>query len=77
MKDSFINLLSIDKHMVTTIKITDDLLPKINQIKEEFGFQTTEEFVHEAVRDKLLELEKRVFFAGSNKIAANLQKKNY
>lgn len=58
----------------TTVKIPDDLAPKIQTIEEIFGF-TKEEFVQEAIRDKVLELQKKIFFEGTTKIAESLRKK--
>ncbi|MBT4805188.1 hypothetical protein HON71_03375 [Candidatus Woesearchaeota archaeon] len=59
----------------TTFNISDELLPSVNSIVKEFNFESKEEFFQEAVRDKVLELKKKLFFQGSNKIAENLNKK--
>ena len=59
----------------TTFNISDELLPSVNSIVKEFNFESKEEFFQEAVRDKVLELKKKLFFQGSNKSAENLNKK--
>lgn len=60
----------------TTVKISDELTPKVDNIIKEFGFKSKEEFFQEAIRDKILELHKRQFFKGSNKVAEQLRKKD-
>ena len=59
----------------TNVIIPEELMPQVNTIVKEFGFQNREEFVQEAIRDKVLELQKKIFFENTNKIAANLRKK--
>ena len=59
----------------TTIKISSDFLPSVKSIVEEFGFDSEEEFFQEAIRDKILELQKQIFFKGSSQVAEKLKKK--
>ncbi len=59
----------------TTIKVSDEIAPKIDFIVTEFGFKNQEEFFQEAIRDKVIELNKKTFFRGSNMIANRLKKK--
>ncbi|OGY43513.1 MAG: hypothetical protein A2729_01420 [Candidatus Buchananbacteria bacterium RIFCSPHIGHO2_01_FULL_39_14] len=59
-----------------TLRIPDDLTLEVNNIVQDFGFQNKEEFVQEAIRDKVLELRKLRFFSITDKVAANLKKKN-
>ena len=58
----------------TSVSVPDDLLLKIDGIVEKFGFNTKEEFMQEAIKDKVLELQKKVFFEGTSKIAENLKR---
>ncbi len=58
-----------------TLRIPDDLTLEVNTIVQDFGFQNKEEFVQEAIRDKVLELRKLRFFSITDKIATNLKKK--
>ena len=44
----------------TTFNISDELLPSVNSIVKEFNFESKEEFFQEAVRDKVLELTKKL-----------------
>ena len=59
----------------TTIKISEELQPKINQIISDFGFSSQEEFIQGAIKDKILELQKKAFVQGSDKIAKKLNEK--
>ncbi len=59
-----------------TAQIPSDLTSEVNFIVQEFGFQNKEEFVQEAIRDKVLELRKLRFFSVTDTLAANLKKKN-
>ena len=59
-----------------TIEISEDIAPAIEQIVPEFGFTGKEEFFEEAIRDKVLEIQKKAFIMGSNKIADRLRKKS-
>lgn len=59
----------------TTIKVSDEIAPKIEFIVNEFGFKNQEEFFQEAIRDKVIELNKKIFFRGSGVIANRLKKK--
>jgi hypothetical protein len=58
-----------------TFNISDELLPSVNSIVKEFNFESKEEFFQEAIRDKILELRKKLFFHGSDRIAEQLRKK--
>ncbi len=58
-----------------TAQIPSDLTSEVNFIVQEFGFQNKEEFVQEAIRDKVLELRKLRFFSITDTIAAHLKKK--
>lgn len=59
----------------TTIKVSDEIAPKIELIVNEFGFKNKEEFFQKAIRDKVIELNKKIFFRGSEVIANRLKKK--
>lgn len=48
---------------------------EIERIAKEFGFATREEFISQAIREKILELKKMKFFAISEKIRKGLLKK--
>ncbi|MBS3120527.1 hypothetical protein J4420_02335 [Candidatus Woesearchaeota archaeon] len=61
---------------ITTIEVSEDIAPAIEQIVHDFGFSGREEFFEEAIRDKVLELQKKSFITGSNKIADKLRKKS-
>lgn len=55
--------------------MSKELVPKVDAIVREFGFESKEEFFQEAVKDKVLELQKKLFFRGSDKISEELKKK--
>lgn len=57
-----------------TVKISEEISPQVDDIVKEFGFETKEEFIQEAIRDKVLELRKKLFFGGTDKIAESLRK---
>ncbi|HLD73138.1 MAG TPA: hypothetical protein VJA23_06165 [Candidatus Nanoarchaeia archaeon] len=59
----------------TTIKVSDEIAPKIRLIVNELDFKNQEEFFQEAIRDKVIELNKKIFFSGSEVIANRPQKK--
>lgn len=48
---------------------------EIERVAREFGFATKEEFISQAVKEKILELKKLKFFATSEKIKKGLLKK--
>lgn len=48
---------------------------EIEKVTREFGFATEEEFISQAVKEKILELKKMKFFAISEKIRKGLIKK--
>ena len=45
----------------------------IKMIVDEFGFDSEEEFVEEAVTEKILELKKQIFFNITNQVGAALR----
>ena len=47
----------------------------IKMVADEFGYNSEEEFVEEAVNEKILELKKQVFFSITDQIAAALRSK--
>lgn len=57
------------------VHLAEEILPQVESIVKEFGFQSREEFVQEAIRDKVLELQKERFFTGTDEIRKQLQKK--
>ncbi len=59
----------------TTLNISEEISPRVDVIVNEFGFKNKEEFFQEAIRDKILELQKKLFFKGSDEIAGRLRKK--
>ncbi len=58
-----------------TFVLSKELVPKVDAIVREFGFESKEEFFEEAVKDKVLELQKKLFISGSDKISEQLKKK--
>ena len=63
------------KMETTTLNISEEISPRIEVIINEFGFKDKEEFFQEAIRDKVLELQKKLFFKGSDEIAGRLRKR--
>ena len=59
----------------TTITIPKELIPQVDDLIKEFGFDSKEEFFQEAIKDKVLELHKKVFFQETSKIAQHLHEK--
>lgn len=59
----------------TTFDLSEDILPGVESIVTQFGFKNKEEFFQEAIRDKVLELQKKIFLEGTNQISKNLKKK--
>ena len=59
----------------TTVQLSEDLQPQITEVVNRLGFKNQEEFIEEAVRDKILEIKKKQFFAGSDLITQGLSKK--
>ena len=47
----------------------------IKMIVDEFGFNSEEEFVEEAVAEKILELKKQIFFNITDQVGAALKSK--
>ncbi len=60
--------------MDAQIKIPEELISKVDTVIEKFNFKDQQEFVEEAVRDKILELQKKLFFEGSDEVAKGLAK---
>ncbi len=48
---------------------------EIEEAAKEFGFTTKEEFISQAVKEKILELKKMKFFAVSEKIRKGILKR--
>ncbi|MFQ6003424.1 MAG: hypothetical protein ACE5KJ_06725 [Candidatus Zixiibacteriota bacterium] len=48
---------------------------EFKELIESFGYESEEEFVKEAVEDKILELQKKTFFEISDKVKEGLIKK--
>lgn len=65
--------LNVVRMETASIELSEEQMPKVDEIVERFGFETKEEFFQEAIRDKILELQKKLFFEGTNKIAGKLQ----
>ena len=59
----------------TTVHISESILPHVETIVNKFGFKNKEEFFQEAIRDKVLELQKELFLKGSDTISERLKKK--
>jgi len=72
---NFIKENIINSDMMNTTSIPSDVASQVEEIIDTFGFKNQEEFVQEAIRDKVLELKKKLFIMGSDKIAAGLQQK--
>ena len=60
------------EHKITFSEKTEK---DIKMIVDEFGFDSEEEFVEEAVAEKILELKKQIFFNISDQIGAALRSK--
>lgn len=57
------------------IKFSEKTEKDIKMIVNEFGFDSEEEFVEEAVTEKILELKKQIFFNITDQIGAALRSK--
>lgn len=57
------------------VMVSSKIKKEVSQIAREFGFSSEEEFVSEAIKEKILELKKMKFFAISEKIRKGLLKK--
>ena len=44
----------------TTVQLSEDLQPQITEVVNRLGFKNQEEFIEEAVRDKILEIKKYI-----------------
>lgn len=61
---------------ILNLKNQTIILPKeIEKATKEFGFASKEEFISQAIREKILELKKIKFFSISEKIREGLLKK--
>ena len=60
------------EHKITFSEKTEK---DIKMIVDEFGFDSEEEFVEEAVAEKILELKKQIFFNITNQVGAALRSK--
>jgi hypothetical protein len=60
------------EHKITLSEKTEK---DIKMIVEEFGFGSEEEFVEEAVAEKILELKKQIFFNITDQVGAALRSK--
>ena len=58
-----------------TVNLSKELGLQVDDIVKELGFGNKEEFFQEAIKDKVLELQKKLFFQGSNQVAVQLKKK--
>jgi len=59
----------------TSIKLPVDLQFQVDSLVREFDFETQEDFFKEAIRDKVLELQKILFFQGTDMVAKGLKGK--
>ncbi len=60
------------EHKITFSEKTEK---DIRMIVDEFGFNSEEEFVEEAVAEKILELKKQIFFSITDQVGAALKSK--
>ena len=60
---------------LTSLKLPVNLQFQVDSLVKEFGFETQEDFFKEAIRDKVLELQKKLFFQGSDRVAKGLKEK--
>ena len=60
-----------------TISISEELEEGLDSVISKFGFQSKQDFIISATRDKILELEKQIFFDISNEVAAGLKKHGF
>jgi len=60
------------EHKITFSEKTEK---DIKMIVDEFGFNSEEEFVEEAVAEKILELKKQIFFNITDHVGAALKSK--
>ncbi|MEA1993949.1 MAG: hypothetical protein U9N35_06110 [Euryarchaeota archaeon] len=58
--------------MEKKIKFSKKTEKDMEMLVDEFGFDTEDEFVEEAVSEKILELKKQIFFNITDKIATGL-----
>ncbi|KYK37850.1 MAG: hypothetical protein HXS46_13880 [Theionarchaea archaeon] len=57
------------------ITFSDETEKDIRMIVDEFGFNSEEEFVEEAVVEKILQLKKQIFFNITDQVGAALRSK--
>jgi len=61
--------------MEKKIKFSEKIEKDIKMVMDEFGFDSENEFVEEAVSEKILELKKQIFFNITDQIATGLRSK--
>ncbi|MBU0567196.1 hypothetical protein KJ693_10745 [bacterium] len=61
--------------MQAVMRLPEKVSAEVNKISSQFGFRNEEEFVKEAVEDKILELKKRLFVTATDGIRSGLEKK--
>jgi len=61
--------------MERKIKFSEKTEKDIKMVMDEFGFDSENEFVEEAVSEKILELKKQIFFNITDQIAIGLRSK--
>ena len=61
--------------MEKKIKFSEKTEKDIKMVMDEFGFDSENEFVEEAVSEKILELKKQIFFNITDQIATGLRSK--
>ena len=54
-----------------------DIRKAAEEMAEEWGFSSVDEFINQAVEERILELKKRTFIERSNKIKEGLSKKGF
>lgn len=57
------------------ITLSEETEKDIKMIVDEFGFDSEEQFVEEAVAEKILELKKQIFFNITDQVGAALRSK--
>jgi hypothetical protein len=57
-----------------TVSISNELEEGLNSVVSKFGFESNQDFIIAATRDKILDLKKQIFFEVSNEVALGLKK---
>ncbi|MEW6006698.1 MAG: hypothetical protein AB1595_00865 [bacterium] len=61
--------------MQAVVELTEDVIKDVSKLGRQFGFRDEREFIEDAVREKLLQLKKRLFVSVTDEIRMGLEKK--